>query len=78
MLRVVAFDMTPQNRSSLRHPGSAPAAPPPRSRHPWLRSSVGASSASRRTQRPQHFVGWTRPMVPWRGLRRERHWQDVM
>src|SRR5579871_5246523 len=32
-------DMTLRNRSSLRHPGSAPAAPPPRSRHPWLRSA---------------------------------------
>ncbi len=38
----IARDITPQRRSSLRHPGSAPAAPPPRSRHPWLRSAVGS------------------------------------
>jgi len=47
MLRVVAFDMTPQNRSSLRHPGSAPAAPPPRSR---------IHGSARRSELPRHHV----------------------
>ncbi len=67
MQRSSAFDMTPRNRSSLRHPGYAPADRPPRSRPPWLRSSVRTSSASRRTPRPLTRHGFAAGNVVVRG-----------